>query len=983
MLHGRPSNLSLTKSMMVPALFVLVVAVGFSVGAYWLHRLVFEAGELDAARQELEEIVSVKTGLLEAAHEELRKDAESVQGNPFLMEAMRAVLSGMADGETIGRLTAWMERELGLYPMDHIGLIGRDGELRMMRNIEGAGGFPDFLTHAPEHLEEALSSGEVVMTPFHASPDGQRVHMTILIPVPAGEDMAGTAGVLAAIFYPDEERLLRRGDDHYRWESFGSVLGIIEGEGIQPVGRSEGALSDPLSAGTTGPDSPFTLSELGGHEKRRLVKTRYFPEMGLILLCHVDREEVLKLLRRDGRALAYAGGMTVFGLSFVGLLLLRFYQGRSLQRELLLTRERQAVQEEAARLEQWFQKAVSESPFPIMIHADDGEVLHLSRSWCTLSGYDRESIQTVQDWHRLVLEKPGKPDGPDRSLAPVLDPGLITLKRPDGELLTWELTRESLGRLPNGRELIMTMALDRTEQLASEKELRLVHNALDYSANGVVITDREGTIVYANRALEGLSGYRREDLIGKPATLFDSDEHPDEFFERQQADLMAGKVWEGKMYCRHRSGSVQYEHVTMNPIRDEAGHITHIISVRVDMREQQKLEQQLYDTLNKAVEASRMKSVFLATIGHEIRTPLNGIMGMTQLLGETSLDEEQRGMCRIASSCCQTLVGVIDDVLDFSRIESGKYSIEKANFNLCEAMAETVFLVRKRAEAKGLSVQFDWDPTLPGSFYGDRSRIAQVLTNLLNNAIKFSDSGTIELRGQRVESERQDRVRLSVKDEGIGIREADRERIFECFSQVDQSHTRSHGGLGLGLSISRRLVELMGGRIGFESVPDKGSTFWIELELDPAGEPLPVEESPRPRNGSEVPSRPALKVLVVDDDDSNVFVLQRLLKSLGQESVAASDGEEALARLSAEPFDLVLLDCQMPRMDGYEVTRRVRSEAVENVPVDIPIIALTGSVMQNNRELCQRIGMNGFLEKPVTRARLQETIRDFAGEPVA
>ncbi|UFN49954.1 response regulator [Roseomonas sp. OT10] len=391
--------------------------------------------------------------------------------------------------------------------------------------------------------------------------------------------------------------------------------------------------------------------------------------------------------------------------------------------------------------------------------------------------------------------------------------------------------------------------------------------------------------------------------------------------------------------------------------RDADGRILATHSDISDLKRQQRETAEARDA---AARASQAKSVFLAMMSHEIRTPMNGILGMTSLLLETPLDEVQRGYAEAAQKSASALLTIINDVLDVSKLEAGKLRLEAIVFDLAELAEDAVALLAPRARQRGLELSCRIDPTLRRAFIGDPTRLRQVLLNLLSNAVKFTSEGRVEVALLPDEAQ-PGQVRFEVLDTGIGFEPAVAGRLFDMFEQADGSIARRFGGTGLGLSISRHLVELMGGRIGAESRGGGGSRFWFSVPLEPAsGVPaLAVGAAPVP--GLAAPAEPR-EVLVVEDNPTNQIIAETILRKAGFQVRVAVDGASALACVSASWPDLILMDLQLPDMDGYEVTRRIR--AAMPFGRTLPIIALTASAMEEDRQRCLDGGMDDYLTKP-------------------
>lgn len=394
---------------------------------------------------------------------------------------------------------------------------------------------------------------------------------------------------------------------------------------------------------------------------------------------------------------------------------------------------------------------------------------------------------------------------------------------------------------------------------------------------------------------------------------------------------------------------------------------------------------ELVEARDQALAANRSKSAFLAAMSHEIRTPMNGIIGMTTLLQHTPLSTEQTLQVETILQSAQSLLGIINDILDISRLEAGKLELLNEPFQLCDILPNIIETMRTIAKQKQLALEVHTAADLPNRLYGDSLRLRQVLLNLIGNAIKFTTHGKVSVS---ISQSAAGMLRFEIKDTGIGISPDKQAKLFHAFSQISRYDQHNHGGTGLGLAISRKLVSLMDGTIGLYSEIGQGSTFWFEIPTSiPAG--ACHANDPSPEQATTLPSTPlaptgmennhfAPRILIVEDHKVNQMVAKGMLAKLGYYSTLAENGFQALDYLRQETFDLILMDIQMPGMSGVEATRRIRAEFPE---LDLPIIALTANAMKGDEQEYLLAGMNACLTKPIQMNLLATTLQEWC--PVA
>ena len=544
--------------------------------------------------------------------------------------------------------------------------------------------------------------------------------------------------------------------------------------------------------------------------------------------------------------------------------------------------------------------------------------------------------------------------------------------------------RENEAELRRHREELTRLVDLKTRDLSSTlEELREMQFAMENVGIGIMCVDYEtGRITYTNRFACEFLGYAEQEFLTLSIHDVDPNCPEDVYLVNRDEIKRLGHV---QFEAQHRRRDGTLRPVEMTVYFQDRGptRTPRFIAFSTDISARKAAECELVKARDAAQAANAAKSEFLANMSHEIRTPLNAILGLSYLLRRDAASGDQRSKLEKIDVAGRHLLALINDVLDLSKIEAGKLVIEKDNFRLSSVLASVASIVRDAAVDKGLKLEVHPDH-VPDLLWGDVTRIRQALLNFASNAVKFTEHGTVSMSAHLLESSsRSVRVRLEVTDSGIGLTEEQRSRLFQPFHQADGSTSRKYGGTGLGLSLTRRLIELMGGTVGVESTYGQGSTFWFEVTLE-RGHGVDVADGairvPMPKDVQLRSRHRGARILLAEDNAVNVEVVLELLQSVDMDVTVATNGKQALNAAMREKFDLVLMDVQMPEMNGIEATVAIRGVTGWE---RIPIVALTANAFAEDRRACTEAGMNDVITKPVEPERLYATLEHWLSRAVA
>ena len=646
----------------------------------------------------------------------------------------------------------------------------------------------------------------------------------------------------------------------------------------------------------------------------------------------------------------------------------------------------------------------------------DGKIVEASDSFCTLLGYSREEVigMHVSQWDAGFEDV-------DAQMAVIRqqfdNPLRVQFRtrhrRKDGSLYDAEIS--GLPLMLEGRPVLFNTTRDITESLRAEAHQRVAATAFE-SHEGMMITDADTVILQVNQAFTTITGYSAEEAIGKKPSFLRSGRHDAAFYSKMWASINQTGFWKGQVWNKRKNGENYPEHLTVTAVRDQNGVITNYVGSLIDSTDRQLAMDKLRSTaveleyanaqikeererLAERVEertaqlkyANQAKDSFLATMSHEIRTPLGGLLGMMELLSISKLTDEQKVLLTVAQTSGKNLLRIVNDILDWSKIEAGKLELALSEASLVEMLAGVVGTYSQLASEKNIKISLETDLQLNERHLFDPLRLSQILNNFTSNAVKFTAQGNIVISARRIaRHENYETVRFSVQDNGVGIDKEHQKRLFQHYEQATADTARMYGGTGLGLAICRRLAELMDGTLSVESTPGTGSIFSFTYSM-PVAKGSIVDEGALVQqpgvsqtvvhDGEEVLAFADrnLSILIVDDHPINRMLLKQQLEMLGLRVEAAADGVIAYAMWQSSHFDLIITDCHMPQMSGYELARSIRDLEQQAGVGRIPIIAWTANVLAEEEERCVEAGMDDMLTKPTELSLLRDTLLKWLG----
>ena len=647
--------------------------------------------------------------------------------------------------------------------------------------------------------------------------------------------------------------------------------------------------------------------------------------------------------------------------------------------------ERKEIEQQITYSEKRYRDIFSYSQAWICSHDMDGHLMTMNPAGCRLLGFAENELvgrrmdDFIPAWSRQLFDE----EYMSRICNEGKAEGIMSVVNREGKVVHLLYQNFQVNE-PGGDPYVIGFAQNITERILAEDALKRseekYRGIIENMNLGMLELDAKERIVYANQRFSTMSGYDPDELLQKKVTDF--------FLQGENIRKISDQTTKKKYFVnnssevavRTRRGDIRWWLISAMPLLSPDGRLKGSIGIHLDITKQKKLEQQLREAKLEAERSSQSKDIFLTNMSHEIRTPINAIMGLGKLLSKSKLDSQQKYYLSSIRTASESLLVIINDVLDFSKIDAGKITLETLGFDLKKLCTHAANMLTHKAEEKGLIFTYEIDKKIAQVLIGDPYRINQVLMNMLSNAIKFTERGSVQLKARLMnEMDGEQRIMMTISDTGIGMNDEFLAHLFDKFTQEDVTVARRFGGTGLGMSISKQLMELMGGALTVDSAKNEGTTvslffvFGIGSENDLHAKEEVLSDA-NMLNGKQI--------LLVEDNEMNRLVAYTVLQQYGAEVTEAEDGVKAIQWMRQKKFDLVLMDIQMPELDGYEATRIIRNE----ISTTVPVIALTANAIIGEREKCLISGMSDFVSKPYEEEKMMNVIarwlnKDHAEQP--
>lgn len=833
-----------------------------------------------------------------------------------------------------------------------------------------------------EHIKTVITTHQPTVSDVFTSVQGFRT-IAYHIPVIIENVYKGSLAILIPIDKLGKRYLenIRTGETGYGWMISKEGIELfnpsyeLTGKSVQDLFRNLPPVLEFINETSKNPEGTSTLYTgpdiYGSGKNSRTLASFYRINLGntfwTIIIFTPEKEVYAKLT-------SFRNRLYILILLILIVMIIYFYLSFKASNVLKEEKKRKTIEKTLTESEKRFRVMFELSPAGIILIDELGTVIEVNSSFCSTLGFTREEVLGK---NIRIFAAPDKEGEIENNISQILSGKTmiheVTNTKKDGSICVVALYEKKI-ILPDGTPGILSVSNDITEKKRSQERMLTLSRALESIGECVSITDRQNIIMYVNNAFCTTYGYSNEEIIGKNINILRLSEDELNPAEIILSDTISGG-WLGELYNVKKDGTVFPIELSTSHIKDEKGNSIALIGIAVDITERRRVKQELIDAKEKAEESDRLKSAFLANMSHELRTPLNAIIGFSGLIIEMGPDQDTILHAQIISKSGFHLLSLVEDLFDTTMIETGQFKINNENTEILSLMNEVkdIILGERLIEDKTDVNLILNTKEIIGPLYliTDSRKLKQILINLLRNAFKFTEKGYIEFGITEIDDPENNYYRFYVKDTGIGIDKKNHEAIFNIFRQIDDTHTRKFGGMGLGLSIAKKTIEILGGKIWLESEPDKGSTFYF---TQPA-----VADKNKKNNRSEDKANTMGKnysgktILIAEDEKSNFDFLKILLTRMNINVLWAQDGIEAVQLCETDPsIDLVLMDIKMPRLNGYDATKQIKMKRP-----DLPIIAQTAYAMLSDQLDSEKSGCDGYLSKPIKISQITEVLENY------